>query len=182
MKNALLGHCGRMSTLTFNYKERKVFPEKSEGIQKKIGRDNLRWHYARRPRGGQSGREKRRDKIKFSRTGGKATGYRLSPDHFQTVKWMLAPYWAQKMLCIIVPNRLTASPEFFSWIRTRLLLSRPSCPVRSPSLCVQGKIAWPFRNGPVRVGTQGLFRPCLKTFVAPFLQVRLTAFGSPRMP
>ena len=51
-----------------------------------------------------------------------------------------------------------------------------------PSLCVQGKIAWPFRNGPVRVGTQGLFRPCLKTFVAPFLQVRLTVPGSPRMP
>ena len=36
MKNALLGHCGRMSTLTFNNKEREVFPEKSEGIQKKL--------------------------------------------------------------------------------------------------------------------------------------------------
>ena len=36
MKSALLGHCGRMSTLTFNNKERKVFPEKSEGIQKKL--------------------------------------------------------------------------------------------------------------------------------------------------
>ena len=42
MKNALLGHCGRMSALTFNNKERKVFPEKSDGIKKKIGRDNLR--------------------------------------------------------------------------------------------------------------------------------------------
>ena len=41
--------------------------------------------------------------------------------------------------------------------------------------------AWPFGNGPVRVGTQGLFRPCLKTFVAPFLPARLTAPGSPRM-
>ena len=29
--------------------------------------------------------------------------------------------------------------------------------------------AWPFGNGPVRVGTQELFRLCLKTFVAPFL-------------
>ena len=29
-------------------------------------------------------------------------------------------------------------------------------------------LAWPFGNGPVRVGTQGLFRPCLKTFVALF--------------
>ena len=42
--------------------------------------------------------------------------------------------------------------------------------------------AWPFGNGPVRVGTQGLFRLCLKTFVEPFLPARLTAPGSPRMP
>ena len=41
--------------------------------------------------------------------------------------------------------------------------------------------AWPFGNCPVRVGTQGLFHLCLKTFVAPFLQARLTAPGSPRM-
>ena len=40
---------------------------------------------------------------------------------------------------------------------------------------------WPFGNGPVRVGTQGLFRLCLKTFIAPFLPARLTAPGSPRM-
>ena len=46
----------------------------------------------------------------FSSTGGKALRYRLSPDHFQTVKRRLAPDWAQKMLCIIVPNLLTASP------------------------------------------------------------------------
>ena len=83
-------------------------------------------------------REKARRK--FSSTGGKAPGYRLSPDHFQTVKRMLAPDWAQKMLCIIVPNRRTVSPEFFSWVRTRRLLSRHTCPVRSPSLCVQGKL------------------------------------------
>ena len=51
---------------------------------------------------------------KFSSTSGKAPGYRLSPDHFQTVKRMLVPDWAQKMLCIIVPNRQTASPEFLS--------------------------------------------------------------------
>ena len=34
--------------------------------------------------------------------------------------------------------------------------------------------AWPFGNGLVRVGTQGLFRLCLKTFVVPFLPARLT--------
>ena len=33
----------------------------------------------------------------------------------------------------------------------------------------------------MRVGTQGLFRLYLKTFVAPFLPARLTAPGSPRM-
>ena len=55
---------------------------------------------------------------------------------------MLAPDWAQKMLLIIVPSRRTASPEFFSWVRTRLLLSRHTCPVRSPMLCVQGELSF----------------------------------------
>ena len=41
--------------------------------------------------------------------------------------------------------------------------------------------AWPFGNGPVIVGTQGLFCLCLKTFVAPFLPARLTAPRSPRI-
>ena len=59
---------------------------------------------------------------KFSSTGGRALVYRLSPDHFQTVKRMLAPDWAQKMLCIIVPNRRTVSDEFLSWVRTRVRL------------------------------------------------------------
>ena len=83
-----------------------------------------------------SGEKARR---KFSSTGERAPGYRLSPNYFQKFKRMLAPDWAQKMLCIIVPNRRTVSPEFFSWVRTRRLLSRHTCPVRSPSLCVQGK-------------------------------------------
>ena len=64
--------------------------------------------HPRRPRGSQSGLEKRQDE------GGRAPGYRLSPDHFQKFKRMPAPDWAQKMLCIIVPNRRTVSPEFFS--------------------------------------------------------------------
>ena len=41
--------------------------------------------------------------------------------------------------------------------------------------------AWIFGNSSVRVGTQGLFCPYLKTFVPPFLPTRLTAPGSPRM-
>ena len=39
----------------------------------------------------------------------------------------------------------------------------------------------PFKKGLVRVSTQGLFHPCLKTFVTPFLPTRLTDPGSPRM-
>ena len=49
---------------------------------------------------------------KFSSTGKRAPGYRLSPNYFQKFKQMPAPDWAQKMLCIIVPNRRTVSPEF----------------------------------------------------------------------
>ena len=52
----------------------------------------------------------------FSSAGERAPGYRLAPDHFQTVKRMLTPDWAQKMLFIIVPNRQTASPEFFLYV------------------------------------------------------------------
>ena len=42
---------------------------------------------------------------KFLSKGGGAPGYLLSPDHFQKFKQMPAPDWAQKKLCIIVPNR-----------------------------------------------------------------------------
>ena len=42
-------------------------------------------------------------------------------------------------LCIIVPNRRTVPPELFWWLRTRPLLSRHSCPVRSPSFPNQTK-------------------------------------------
>ena len=51
---------------------------------------------------------------KFSSTGEKAPRYRLSPNYFQKLKLMPAPDRAQKMLCIIVPNRRTVSPESFS--------------------------------------------------------------------
>ena len=44
---------------------------------------------------------------KFSNTGERAPGYRLSPRYFQKFKRMPAPVWAQKMLCIILPNRWT---------------------------------------------------------------------------
>ena len=82
---------------------------------------------------GQSVRSGYKVRRTFSNMDGRAPGYWLSPDHFQMVKRMLVPDWAQKMLCISVPNRWTVSPEFFSWVRTWRLLSCHSCPVCSPS-------------------------------------------------
>ena len=51
---------------------------------------------------------------KFSGTDKRAPGYLLSPNYVQKFKRMPAPDWAQKMLCIVVPNRRTVAPEFFS--------------------------------------------------------------------
>ena len=80
------------------------------------------------PRGSKSGRQKRLDESFQVR----------AKEPLGTVKFkrMSAPDWAQKSLCIIVPNQRTASPEFFSCVRTRRLLSRHTCLVRSPRLCV----------------------------------------------
>ena len=89
---------------------------------------------------GQSVGSGERARRKFSSTGERAPGYRLSPNYFQKFKPMPAPDWEQKVLCIIVPKRRTVPPEFFSWVRTRRLLSCHTCPVRSPSLCEQGKL------------------------------------------
>ena len=80
-----------------------------------------------------------RARRKFSSTGERAPGYRLSPNYFQKFKPMPAPDWAQKVLCILVPNRRTVPPKFFSWVPRRLL-SCHTCSVRSPSLCEQGKL------------------------------------------
>ena len=71
---------------------------------------------------GQSVGSGERARRKFSSTGERAPGYRLSPNYFQKFKRMPVPDWAQKIICIIVPNRRTVSPEFFSWVRTRRLL------------------------------------------------------------
>ena len=51
---------------------------------------------------------------KFSITGKRAPGYLFSPNYFQKFNRMPSPDWAQKMLCIIVPNRPTVSSELFS--------------------------------------------------------------------
>ena len=53
---------------------------------------------------------------KFSSTGKRAPGYQLSLNYFQKFKQIPAPDWllAQEILCIVVPNRRTVSPQFFS--------------------------------------------------------------------
>ena len=99
----------------------------------------LNFAHPRRPRGSQSGREKRRNESFQVRA-----EEPLGTDSHQTISknssrcWLLTGH--KKMLCIIVPTRQTVSPELFLCVRTRRLLSRHTCPVRSTSLCVQGKL------------------------------------------
>ena len=81
--------------------------------------------HPRRPRSvgpGEKAEEKARQK--FSGRGGKPLGTDSHRTISKRAKRMLVPDWAQKMLCIIVSNRRTASPDFFSWVRTRRLLTR----------------------------------------------------------
>ena len=131
--------------------------------------------HPRRPRGYPgvtqgSGEKARR---KYSSAGGRApgyqgrpAGYRLLPDHSQTVEWMLAPDWAQKMLCIIVPNRWTSSPKSFLCVRTRLLLSRRTILYLSGSLFTKvvpnqkSAFAWLLDSTDFPLGLRGLFLCC----------------------
>ena len=74
------------------------------------------------PRGSQSGRKKRRDESFQVRA-----KEPLATDSHRTISKnssgcrLLIRH--KKMLCIIVPNLRRVSPEFFSWVRTRRLLS-----------------------------------------------------------
>ena len=47
---------------------------------------------------------------KFSGTGKRAPGYRLSPNYVQKFKRMLAPDWAQKMLGIVRTTWININP------------------------------------------------------------------------
>ena len=97
--------------------------------------------HPRRPRGSQSGREKRRDEsfqVRAKEPLG-SDSHRTISKNSSGCRLLIGH---KKILCIILPNRRTVSPEFFSWVRTRRLLSCNTCPVRSPSLCVQGKLSF----------------------------------------
>ena len=57
------------------------------------------------------------------------------PDHFLAVKRMLAPDWAQKMLCIIMPNRRTVYSEFVSSYTTAIFSLQLPCSFTGPTDC-----------------------------------------------
>ena len=90
-----------------------------------------RRHHPRRPRGGQSGREKRkRGRRKFSSTGGKDLGYRHSPDHFQAnaVSWL----GTKNALYYCAQSANSFSSVLFVSSYTTAIFS-PQLPVRLPS-------------------------------------------------
>ena len=98
----------------------------------------------RRPRGSESGREKRRDES-FQLRAKEPLGTDSRRTISKKFKRMPAPDWTQKMLCIIVLNRRTVSPEFFPWIlptrltapgSPRMLMSQhPYSLTRQKGLC-----------------------------------------------
>ena len=85
--------------------------------------------HPRRPRGSQSGWVKRRDES-FQEWAEEPLG----TDSHRTISKQSRECWflIGHKKCF-VSNRRTASPEFCSRVRTRRLLSRHSCQVRSPS-------------------------------------------------
>ena len=76
---------------------------------------------------------------KFSSTGERAPGYQLSPNYFQKFKHMSPPDWTRNT-CFVLLCPIGEQFVLSSWVPTRRLLSRHNCPVRSPGLCVQGKL------------------------------------------
>ena len=76
-------------------------------------KSNCMMYLPRRPRGSRSSREKRRDES-FQVWAKEPLGTDSHRTISKKFKRTPAPDWAQKMLCIIVLNRRTVSPEFFS--------------------------------------------------------------------
>ena len=89
--------------------------------------------HPRRPRGSQSGRKKRWDE--------RAPGYILGTDSHRTIskysigcRLLIGHKKCFVLLCSIGEQFL------LSYFREFVVLSRHTCPVRSPSLCEQGKL------------------------------------------
>ena len=94
------------------------------------------YSHPRRPGGSQSGREKRRDEsfqVCFQ-----VFGYLLSLNYFQKFKRMPARDWAQKMLCIIVPDRRNSfSSVLFVSSYTTTIVAITACLDHAPKKCKQ---------------------------------------------
>ena len=74
--------------------------------------------------------------------GRRAPWYRLSLDHFQKLKQMLVPDWGQKCFLFLCPNRELHILSSFRVLVHDCYCHGHTCPVRSPRLCVQGKLSY----------------------------------------
>ena len=104
------------SVMCFRKKGSRVF---IQGFDSFLSRDV---YNPRRARGSQSGREKRRDES-FQIREKELLGTE-SPRTISKNSSAFRLLIGQIGRCIIVPNRRTVSPEFFSWVNTRRLFSR----------------------------------------------------------
>ena len=103
-------------------------------------KQNLYIH-PRRPRGSQSGAGEISRKS-FQERAKKPLGtksYRTISKRLHDCRLLIGH---KKILCIIVPNRRTATLESLSCVLTRRLLSRLTCPARSPRLCLRVKLSF----------------------------------------
>ena len=91
--------------------------------------------HPRRPRGSQSGREKRRDESfqVWAKEPLGTNSHRTISKNSCRCRLLIGH---KKCFVLLYP----IGEQFFSWVRTRRLLSHHTCQVRSPSLCVQGKL------------------------------------------
>ena len=98
------------------------------------------YSHPRRHRGSQSGWERRRDES-FQVRAKEPLGtdsHRTISKNSSRCRLLIGHKKCFVLLCPIGEQLSLLS--FFSWVRTRRLLSRQTCLVRSPRLCVQGKL------------------------------------------
>ena len=106
---------------------------------------------------GQSVRPAENARRKFTSMGGRAPGYRLSPDHFQMVKRMLAPDWAQKcfvLLCLIGEQHLLSSFREFVhdgyYLATFAWLVHQAFLIRNEGTTDESKNVWMLLAGAIQ--------------------------------
>ena len=127
-----------MTTFEYNYQNLFRFCFPIQICQSRWGLKLSYSHLSSETQGQSSGREKVRDES-FQAWAEEPLG----TDSHRTISKRSSECWLliglKKMLCIIVPNRRTVSPEFRHFVSSfdRRLFSRHSCPVRLPSFSNQ---------------------------------------------